>query len=137
VLLPDNKRDLPMLLRNNHNAAQAHRSLSIEFLHDLYESWKVHGRKVLDELARDYPQVYGPMVARLAHVHRLEVGAPDDFNVSMTRAELLDKVGERFGAQGRAIFENFVKRLDRLQQERQTDDEAGALGWHAHRRRLG
>jgi hypothetical protein len=54
----------------------------------------------------------------------------------MTRAELLDKVGERFGAQGRAMFENFVKRLDRLQQER-TDEEAGALAWHARRRRPG
>jgi hypothetical protein len=77
------------------------------------------------------------MVARLVHVQKVEVGGPGDFNMQMTRAELLDKVGERFGAQGRAMFENFVKRLDRLRQERQTDDEVGALAWHARRRRPG
>jgi hypothetical protein len=42
----------------------------------------------------------------------------------MNRAELLERVGERFGEQGRAMFERFVAQLDRLreQQARRTDD---------------
>jgi hypothetical protein len=127
---------VPQLVRS-HDAVNEHRTLSVKFLHAVNKAWDKHGDQVLDTLATQYPQVFGPMVARLVHVNRLEVGAPGDFNLQMTRAELLDKVGERFGQQGRAIFENFVKQLDRLQQERQTDDEAGALAWHARRRRPG
>jgi len=63
------------------------------------------------------------MVARLAQVHRIEVDESGDFRSATTRAELLERVGERFGQQGRAMFERFVRRLDRLEQaqERQPD----------------
>ena len=86
----------------------------------------MHGPAVLDRLAKEYPQVYGPMVARLIHVHKVEVGGPGDFNAAMTKAELLDRVGERFGSQGRAMFEKFVRGLERLQIEaREGKEEAG------------
>jgi hypothetical protein len=97
----------------------------VRFLHAVNRAWDKHGDQVLERLATEYPQVFGPLVARLVQVQKIEVGAPGDFSSAMTRAELLDKVGERFGSQGRAMFERFVARLDRLEQalERQPDDD--------------
>jgi len=127
------------LLRGVRGAAQSHRTLAEQFLWDLQEHWQVHGRAALDAMAKERPDLYVQMVARLAQVHRIEVDESGDFRSATTRAELLERVGERFGQQGRVMFERFVARLDRLaeQQERQTDDEAGALAWHARRRRPG
>jgi hypothetical protein len=58
----------------------------------------------------------------------MEVGAPGDFNARMTRAELLDKVGERFGEQGRKMFAAFVQRLDRLSEQQGGIDEPARAG---------
>jgi hypothetical protein len=47
------------------NATEAHRTLSVRFLHAINKAWDKHGDQVLDTLATQYPQVFGPMVARL------------------------------------------------------------------------
>ena len=119
------KRGSRLRLVRMPNATEAHRTLSVRFLHAINKAWDKHGDQVLDTLATQYPQVFGPMVARLVQVQKVEVGDPGDFSTAMTRAELVDRVGERFGSQGRAMFERFVARLDRLteQQERQTDGD--------------
>jgi hypothetical protein len=122
LMMPEHNRNPFSLMRTHPDAVNAHRSLSTEFVADVHACWKVHGKQVLETLAKEYPQVFGPMVAKMVHVQKVELGGPGDFHVAMSRAELLDKVGERFGQQGRAMFERFVAQLDRLgeQQERQT-----------------
>jgi hypothetical protein len=63
------------------------------------------------------------VVARLAQVHRVEVGMPGDFAGARTREEVLDKVGEKFGTKGRQMFEQFVARLDKLAAEGRQGEE--------------
>jgi hypothetical protein len=106
------------LLRGVKGAAQSHRTLPQQFLRDLQEHWQVHGRAALDTMAKERPDLYVQTVGKLAQVHRIEGGWA--LRSAMTRAELLERVGERFGQQGRQMFARFVARLDRLQQERQT-----------------
>jgi hypothetical protein len=111
------------LLRGVKGAAQSHRTLAQRFLWDLQEHWQVHGRAALDTMAKERPELYVQMVAKLVPVHQIELGGPGEFHQAQSRAELLDKVGERYGEQGRAMFERFMAELDQLrqQQERQTD----------------
>jgi hypothetical protein len=101
-----------------------YRTITQEFLHDLHETWKVHGKAALQTVATERPDLFVQIAAKLAQVHRIEFGGPGDFQSAMTRAELLERVGERFGEQGRTMFERFVAQLERLreQQKRQTDD---------------
>jgi hypothetical protein len=61
------------LLRGVKGAAQSHRTLAEQFLWDLQEHWQVHGRAALDAMAKERPDLYVQMVARLAQVHRVEV----------------------------------------------------------------
>jgi hypothetical protein len=112
------------LLRGVKSAAQSHRTLAQQFLWDLQEHWQLHGRAALDTMAKERPDLYVQMVAKLVPVHQIELGGPGDFRSATNREELLERVGERFGEQGRAMFERFMAQLDQLrqQQERQTDD---------------
>jgi hypothetical protein len=112
----------PLLLRGVNVAEKSYRTITQEFLHDLRETWKVHGKAALEKVATERPDLLVQIVAKLAQVQRIEVGECGDFHAAMSRAELLERVGERFGEQGRAMFERFVAQLDRLgeQQERQT-----------------
>jgi hypothetical protein len=131
LALPRGKDPMLTLMHSPHSRApDLHRTLTTEFLVDVERAWKQHGPKVLDDMARDYPHIFAPMVARLIHVHRMELGAPGDFSARMTRAELLDKVGERFGEQGRKMFAAFVMRLDKLseQQKEQANEGQHAEG---------
>jgi hypothetical protein len=136
MILPQRHADAPLLVRTN-DASKAHRALSTKFLRAVNDAWDRHGDAVLDRLALEYPQVFAPMVARLVQVQKVEVGGPDDFHVAMTRAELLDRVGERFGQAGRNMFEKFVRSLERLEveaRERKEDDHLSRTsGTHAQR----
>jgi hypothetical protein len=71
-------------------------------------------KAALDACAERWPHIYVQVVAKLAQIHRVEVGGPGDFQQAMNWEQLLEKVGERFGQQGRQMFERFVARLERL-----------------------
>ena len=97
-----------------------YRVLSNEFIADLCDDWRVGGKEALSRCREQYPQVYVQVVARLAQIHRVEVGGPGEFASAMNREQLLDKVGERFGLKVREMFERFMTQLDR------EDDPEGA-----------
>jgi hypothetical protein len=114
VLLPPKNVGRPLRPITMQVRGSAYRVLTQEFLVDLQEHWRAHGKKALDDCAERYPHVYVGTVARLAQIHQVEVGAPGYFESAMNREQLLDKVGERFGQKGRDMFERFVAQLDRL-----------------------
>ncbi len=89
--------------------------LTEEFLADLYHSWQRHGRKVLDRVMAERPEVYFQAMIKLAQVHRVELDQPDGFERARTKEEVLAKVEERTGAAGRALFEDFVRQLEALE----------------------
>ena len=89
--------------------------LTEEFLADLYRSWQRHGRKVLDRVAAERPEVYFQAMIKLAQVHRIELDQPDEFQRARTKEEVLAKVEERAGPAGRKLFEDFVRQLEALE----------------------
>jgi len=82
--------------------------LTQQFLADLQAAWQTHGRAALHQVAVENPGLFLQIMAKLVQVHRVEVGHPGDFQSAMNRAELLDRVGERVGEQGREMFERFM-----------------------------
>ena len=51
----------------------------------------------------------------LARINRIEIGSPDDFDRAKSKAEVLQRLEERVGPEGRRIFEQFVQRIERLE----------------------
>jgi hypothetical protein len=125
ILLPPetNRRHRPLPPITMPVRGAAYRVLTQEFIADLHEHWREHGKAALDACAERWPHVYVQIVAKLVQIHHIEVGGPGDFASAMNREQLLDKVGERFGQKGRDMFERFVAQLDRLRA-----DAKGAAG---------
>jgi hypothetical protein len=42
---------------------------------------------------------------------RIELGKPGEFDRPMTPEEIIDKLEQRIGHEGRVIFENFVREM--------------------------
>ena len=64
----------------------------------------VHGRKALDVVAEKYPQAYFSGMVALSKVIRWEVGQANEFDRTLTPEEIMDKVEQRVGPEGRKLF---------------------------------
>ena len=106
------------------NGGQTIKSLSALFLADLERHWRVHGPKVLDVLAEKYPQAYfGGMVA-LSKVIKWEVGEAGAFDRSLTPDEIMDRLEKRVGPKGRKLFEQFLRKVNKLQAQQYLEAQA-------------
>ena len=100
------------------------KSLSAVFLADVERHLRVHGPKVLDVLAEKYPQAYfGGMVA-LSKVIHWEVGGAGKFDRTLTPEEIMDKLEQRVGPEGRKLFEQFLRKVNKLQARQQLEAQA-------------
>jgi hypothetical protein len=54
---------------------------------------------------------------------RIELGRPGEFNRPKTPGEIIDELEQRIGPNGRIIFENFVREINRLQAEQQLEEQ--------------
>ena len=59
----------------------------------------------------------------LAKVMRIELGKPGKFDRPMTQEEIIDKLEQRIGHEGRVIFENFVREMQRLEARQQVEQQ--------------
>jgi hypothetical protein len=64
---------------------------------------------------------------------RIELGKPGEFDRPKTPEEIIDELEQRMGPKGRIIFETFVREINRLQAEQQSEEqerqqEPGAAG---------
>ena len=107
------------------NAEGSIRSLSLQFLLDFEQHWRIHGSEVLDRLAEQQPAAYFAGAVSLAKVLRIELGKPGEFDRPKTPEEIIEKLEQRIGPRGREIFENFVRQINQLQAERQAQLEQG------------
>ena len=98
------------------------KTLSLAFLLDFEQHWRIHGTKVLDRLAEEQPAAYFAGAVALAKVMRIELGKPGEFDRPPTPEEIIDKLEQRIGPKGRIIFENFVREINRLQAEQQLEE---------------
>jgi hypothetical protein len=79
--------------------------------------WRKNRDQILDEVAKKYPQQYFAGMVALARIVRWEIGTPGDFERPRSSAEIIQKLEERVGPEGRKIFERFLKQLSRLQEK--------------------
>jgi hypothetical protein len=91
--------------------------LSEDFLGDLHQSWQQYGAAVLDVLRQEDPVSYVKIVASVVRVDRVELARPGEFERPKTREEILQKFEERAGPEGRRLFEQFLRKLERLENQ--------------------
>jgi hypothetical protein len=78
---------------------------------------------VLDILAEKYPQAYFGGAVALAKVIRWETDDQDADGV-MTPEEIMDKLEARVGPEGRKLFEQFLRKVNKLGAQRHLEAQA-------------
>ena len=107
----------PLLL---HGGA-AVKALSVAFLSDFERHWRKHGGKVLDILAEKYPQAYFAGAVALSKMIRWETADVGALERGLSPDEIMDRLEERVGPKGRRLFENFLRKVNKLQAEQQLE----------------
>src|SRR5215471_1990406 len=99
------------------------KTLSLAFLLDFEQHWRIHGTEVLDRLAEEQPAAYFAGAVSLAKVMRIELGKSGEFERRATPEEIINKLEQRIGPEGRVIFERFVKEMQRLEARQQVEQQ--------------
>ncbi len=100
----------PVLLKGGETV----KSLSTAFLADLEEDWRTHGKKVFPVLREKYPQAYFGGLVALAKMIRWETAEEMLSDGGMTPDEIMDKLEQRVGPEGRKLFEDFLRKVNEI-----------------------
>jgi hypothetical protein len=95
------------------------KALSAEFLFDLQKHWRKNRDQVLDDVARKYPAQYFAGMVTLAKVIRWEIGEPGAFDRPRSPEEVMDRLEQRIGPEGRKLFERFLREVQQLEERQQ------------------
>ena len=107
------------------NGGATIKSMSAAFMADVERAWRKHGPKVLDVLAEKYPQAFFAGMVAMTKVIRWETGADaPSFSRTMTPEQVMDKLEERVGPEGRKLFEQFIRKVNILQAKQQLEAQA-------------
>jgi hypothetical protein len=107
------------------NGGATIKSMSAAFMADVERAWRKHGTKVLDVLAQKYPQAFFGRMVAMTKVIRWETGADAaSFSRTMTPEEIMDKLEERVGPEGRKLFEQFLRKVNKLQVQQHLEARA-------------
>jgi hypothetical protein len=110
----------PVLLRGG----EAVKSLSAAFLADLEEDWRNHGKEIFPVLRAKFPQAYFQGILSLARILKWDVDPTAAFGRSLSPEEIMDKLEERVGPEGRKLFERFLRQVNMLQARQQLEAQA-------------
>jgi hypothetical protein len=86
---------------------------------------------MLDACAEKYPQTYLQAMVTLSKVMRWEVGEPGAFERPRSPEEVMDRLEQRIGPQARNLFERFLRKVQKLEEQQvlqlqaKGDDEIG------------
>jgi hypothetical protein len=98
---------------------QVAKSLSLGFLADLQEDWIAHGKKVFPVLREKHPQAYFGGLVALSKMIRWETAEEMlSGGGSMTPDEIIERLEQRVGPEGRKLFERFLRDVNMLQAKR-------------------
>jgi hypothetical protein len=107
------------------NGGATIKSMSAAFMVDVERAWRKHGPKILDVLAEKYPQAFFSGMVAMSKVIRWETGADAaSFSRTLTPDEVMDKLEERVGPEGRKLFEQFIRKVNILQAKQQLEAQA-------------
>ena len=98
--------------------------LAEAFLRDLQEDWAQHGKDILEVMRKKHPEIYFQCMVKLALVQGAELDQPRPFERQYTREEVIAKLEERTGPEGRRLFENFLRKVKRLERSGQLGSAA-------------
>jgi hypothetical protein len=87
------------------NGGNVIRSLSASFLADLEEDWRAHGKEIFKVLREKYPQAYFSGLVALSRIIRWESENEAAFDRTLTPEQVMEKLEERVGPEGRKLFE--------------------------------
>jgi hypothetical protein len=71
-----------------------------------------------------YPQAYFGGAVALAKSIRWETAERDLSDGAMTPDEIMDKLEQRVGSKGRKLFEQFLRKVNKLQAQQQLEAQA-------------
>ena len=100
------------------------KSLSTAFLADLEEDWRHHGKEIFPILRAKYPQAYFQGIMSLARIIRWDVDPTGAFDRTLSPEEIMDKLEQRVGPEGRKLFEQFLRKVNKLQAQQQLEAQA-------------
>jgi hypothetical protein len=98
--------------------------LSASFLADLEEDWRAHGKKIFPILREKFPQAYFNGLVALSRIIRWESESETAFDRTLTPEQVMDKLEERVGPEGRKLFEKFIRQVNVLQAKQQLEAQA-------------
>lgn len=70
---------------------------------------------MIDRLICEDPGRYVAIVASIVRVARIEIGQPGEYERARTREEVLQRLEERAGPEGRKLLEHFLRQLEALE----------------------
>ncbi len=88
--------------------------LSEDFLGDLQDDWRQHGKEILATMREKFPEIYFQSLLRLA-VHNVELGQPGEFEQVRSKEDVLQKLEEHSGPAARKLFEEFLAEVEKLE----------------------
>ena len=93
---------------------------------DVERAWRKHGPKVLDVLAEKYPQAFFGGVVVMSKIVHWDTTTDDTVfgRRTMTPEEIMDKLEERVGPEGSKLFEQFLRKVNKLQAQQQLEAQA-------------
>jgi hypothetical protein len=97
---------------------ESSRSAQPSFLADLEEDWRNHGKEIFPILRAKFPQAYFQGILSLARILKWDVDPTGAFGRSLSPEEIMDKLEERVGPEGRKLFERFLRQVNELQVRR-------------------
>ena len=100
------------------------KSLSIGFMADLEEDWRAHGKKIFEVLREKYPQAYFAGFVALSKVVKWDQNDSAMFDQTMSPEQIMDKLEERVGPEGRKLFERFLRDVNELGARRHLEARA-------------
>jgi hypothetical protein len=106
------------------NGGNTVRSLSASFLADLEEDWRAHGKKIFPILREKFFQAYFNGLVALSRIIRWEDYSENMFDRTLTPDQIMDRLEERVGPEGRKLFEQFIRKVNILQAKQQLEAQA-------------
>ena len=100
------------------NGGNTVKVLSAAFLADLEEDWRQHGKKIFPVLREKHPQAYFNGLVALSRVIRWEDVSEGAFDRTLTPDQIMDRLEERVGPEGRKLFERFLKQVNKSKEGR-------------------
>jgi hypothetical protein len=91
---------------------------------DLQEDWLAHGKEVFPVLREKFPRAYFSGLVALARIVRWEGDGEAVFDRTLSPDQIMDRLEERVGPEGRKLFEKFIKQVNVLQAKQQLEAQA-------------